>query len=301
MSIYDVSTLGTDTNQVVFNNFGIYPTYRIVSRRPQARNIRELDIPIPFENGISDFETLIGKMAYIIEGIMYPGGEGDYDNGLAALRKLASLDVEQNDVLSDEGYVPYVFTEFNQSKQIFLKVLYVDVPENTRKGLVQPFRLVCKIKDPTIHSADLGVASTAPASFSAATGTAIFSHVFPLIFGASTSSVSVDAINTGDTDAYPVAIAIHGPVNSPKLTNTSTGEYLEVTVNLSGTGNTLAISYDKDSLRVELDGISVINQVTAGSTYWKLQPGSNVISLTGSSISTDAYATVSYYSAWPLS
>ncbi len=181
-----------------------------------------------------------------------------------------------------------------------MKPLYVQIVESTRQGLVQDFRIISKIKDPTIFSEDLNQASTQTADFSAATGTAIFSHTFPLIFGASTSSVSVDANNVGDLPTYPVSINIHGPVNSPKITNLATGEYIEVTVNLAGTGNELVIAYDKDSLVVTLDGISVINQVTAASTYWKLQPGSNIISLTGSSVSTDAYATVSFYSAWPL-
>lgn len=306
MAIYDLSHLGTDANQVFFNDYtGEFQSggtvFRVKSRAPQQRQIRDLDIPIPFENGISDFETLIGKTAYVIDGTMYPGGESDSESGLATLRRVSSLELNQDDVLSDTGYVPYVWTEFSNNKQVFMKPLYVQIVESTRQGLVQDFRIIAKIKDPTIFSETLSQSSTQPANFGPATGTAIFPHTFSLIFGASTSSVSVDANNVGDLPVYPVAIAIHGPVNSPKITNTATGEYIEVTVNLAGTGNTLAISYDKDSLRVELDGISVINQVTAASTYWKLQPGSNVISLTGSSISTSAYATVSYRSGWPLS
>jgi hypothetical protein len=267
---------------------------------PQRRQIRELDIPVPFENGISDFETLIGQTAYVIEGIMYPGGESDYDAGLRRLRKLASLDISQDDVLSDEGYVPYVINEFNTTKQIFMKVLYVDLPENTRKGLVQPFRLICKIKDPTIYGGTLNVADTTPASFTVSTGTAIFPVTLPIIFGASTSSVTTDANNLGDVPVYPVSINIHGPINSPKITNTTTGEYIQVSTNLAGVNNELVISYDKDSLRVETDGVSVLSSVTTNSTYFKIRPGSNILTLTGSSISSDAYATLSYYSGYGL-
>lgn len=300
MSIYDTSTLGTDTNQIIFNQNTTFPVFRVISRTPQRRQIRELDIPVPFENGISDFETLIGQTAYVIEGIMYPGGESQYDAGLRKLRKLASLDISQDDVLSDDGYVPYVFEEFNTTKQIFMKVLYVDVPENTRKGLVQPFRLVCKIKDPTIYGGTLKVADTSPASFTVATGTGILPASLPLIFGASTSSVSAGANNDGDVAVYPVAISIHGPVNVPKITNTTTGEFIQVSTNLSTTGHTLTISYDKDSLRVENNGVSVLNAVSTASTWLKLQPGPNVFTLTGSSISDDAYATVSYYDGFGL-
>jgi len=278
-----------------------FPIFRVQSRQPQRRQLRELDIPIPFENGISDFETLIGQTAYIIEGTMYPGGEAEYDDGLRRLRKLASLEIQQDDILADEGYVPYVFTEKMRNKQIFMKVLYVDLPESTRKGLVQPFRLICKIKDPTIYSATLHEASTEPADFTTASGTALYSFEYPIIYGASTSSVSSNALNQGDLPIYPVSINVFGPVNSPIITNTTTGEYIQVNVNLASNANELVISYDKDSLTVERDGVPVLNQVTSTSTFFKLAPGNNIISLSGSSISDDAYVTVSYYDGWSLS
>lgn len=301
MSIYDQSTLGTDTNQITFNDTTTFPVFRVISRQPQQRQVRELDIPVPFENGISDFETLIGRSVYVIEGIMYPGGESEYDDGLRKLRKLASLELEQDDILSDEGYVPYVFNEFVNQKQLFIKVLYVDIPENTRKGLVQPFRLICKIKDPTIYSADLKQADTSPANFTTATGTAVHPFRYPIIYGASTSSVSADANNIGDIPVYPLSISIFGPVNSPKITNTTTGEFIQVNCNLATSSNNLLIVYDKDSLSVELDGVSQLNNVTDASTYFKIQPGSNSFQLTGSSISNGAYALVSFYDGWPLS
>ena len=299
MSIYDSSSIGTDTNRVTFNST-TFPIFRVQARRPQQRNIRDLDINIPFENGVSDFETLIGKTAYIIDGTMYPGSESNYDLGMSQLRKVASLELSQADILSDDGYVPYQFSEFSQDKVIFVKVLYVDVPESTRKGLVQPFRLVCKVKDPTIYSAEDIQASTALATPSASTGTAIFSFTYPIIYGASTYSVTADANNTGDLPVYPVSITVVGPVNSPKITNNATGEYIQVGVNLSSVSDQLVIAYDKDSLTIELNGVSVINQVTSGSTWFKLQPGSNTITLTGTSIGTGSYATLTYRSGWPL-
>ena len=301
MSIYDQSTLGTANNQITFNDTTSFPVFRVISRMPQRRNVRDLDIPLSFESGVSDFKTLIGSTAYIIEGVMYPGGESQYDDGLRRLRKLASLDYEQDDDLSDGGYVPYLFTEYSQTKQIFLKVLYVDAPENTRKGLVQPFRLVCKIKDPTIYGGTLKTVSTLPASFTTATGTAIHPFKYPIIYGASTSSVSADANNVGDLPAYPVGINIYGPVNSPKWINTTTGEYIQVSVNLASSSNVLSIAYDKDSLSVLADGVSVLNSVSSGSTYFKIPPGSSSFQLTGSSISSGAYATMTFYDAYALS
>jgi len=300
MSIYSPSSIGTDTNQVNFNGTS-FPIFRTQSRRPQQRQIRDLDIPIPFENGISDFETLIGKTAYIIEGTMYPGGEAQYDEGLRMLRKLASLEVSQDDVLSDEGYVPYVYGEFNDQKQIFMKVLYVDAPESTRKGLVQPFRLVCKVKDPTIYGSTIKTASTGGADFSTAVGTAVYSFKYPIIFGATTASVSADANNVGDLPVYPIGITIIGPVSTPRITNTKTGEYIEVDANLATTSNVLSIAYDKDSLYVTVDGVSYTHKVSTASTYFKIQPGNNILTLSGASIGTGATATLTFYDGYPLS
>jgi len=299
MSIFDSSYIGTTANRIDFNTTS-FPIFRVQSRRPQQRQIRDLDIPIPFENGISDFETLIGKAAYVLEGTMYPGGESEYYSGRRQLAKLANLEVSQSDILSDEGYVPYVYTEGSIQKQIFVKVLYVDMPETTRTGFVQPFRLICKVKDPTIYGATIKQANTGEAAFGVAAGTAIFPFEFPIIFGASTSSVSVDANNVGDVDVYPISINIHGPVNSPKITNTTTGDYIQVGVNLGSSSNELVIAYDKDTLTVELDGVSVVNSVTTASTYFKIPPGNNIFSLTGSSISDDAFAVISFFDGYSL-
>lgn len=300
MAIYGDSSLGTTANRVNFNAFNTFPIYRIISRRPQQRQIRDLDIPVPFESGISDFETLIGKVAYVIEGIMYPGGESEYDAGLAALRKLANLEVAQSDNLADDGYVPYIFEEFARDKQIFMKVLYVDVPENTRKGLVQPFRLVCKVKDPTIYGYPSKTASTQGTDPTTLGGTAVFPFSFPIIFGASTISVSNVAINNGDVPGYPASITVVGPINNPTITNTTTGEYITVSTNLATSSDVLVITYDKDTLSVTSNGVSVLSNVTTASTYFKLEPGDNTITLTGSTIGSGAYVSVAYYDSWSL-
>jgi hypothetical protein len=299
MAIYDASYIGTSTNRVTFNDFTTTPIFRAISRSPQRRDIRELDIPIPFENGISDFETLTGRYAYTIDGVMYPGGESEYDEGLAKLRKLASLEISQDDSFSDDGYVPYVWTEFSRQRQVFVKVLYVQIIEDTRKGLVQPFRLVCKVKDPTIYGVTIKTATTETSDPTTASGSAVLPVTFPVVIGASTYSVSSNANNQGDLSTDPIGITVYGPVNVPKITNTSTGEFIQVNTNLATSSNVLRIAYDKDSLTCEVDGNSVLDK-TSG-TFFKLRSGVNEITLSGSSIGSGSYVEVSYYDAWPLS
>lgn len=301
MSIFDTATLGTANNQLTFNDYASFPIYRVQSRRPQQRQVRELDIPIPFESGISDFETLIGRTAYIIEGKMYPSNESDHSTGLSALRKLANLDFAQADADSDDGYVPYVWSEDGDLRQLFLKVVYVDMREDTRQGLIQPFRLVCKVKDPTIYGSPIKSASTQGSDPTVGGGEAVYAFPYPVIFGASTYSVSSSAINSGDIPVYPASIVVHGPINNPKITNAATGEYLQINENLASSANILTITYDKDSLSIDIDGNSVLSSVATGSTYFKIEPGQNDISLDGTSIGSGAYVVVNFYNGYALS
>lgn len=301
MSLFDSATIGTPDNLLTFNDYGTFPLYRAISRAPQARQLRELDIPLPFESGISDFVTLIGRMAYVIEGKMYPSGEADFSTGLANLRKLASLDVEQADTDSDSGYVPYVYQENGSSRQIFLKVLYVDAPESTRQGLIQPFRLICKIKDPTIFGYPAKLASTQSTNPTLVGGSAGYPFGYPIGFGMSSYSVTSNANNAGTVPVYPQSIIIHGPINAPTITNQATGEFITINQNLSSSSDVMTIVYDKDTLSIDLNGVSCLSSVTAQSTYFKLQPGDNHITLTGSTLSSGAYVVVNYLDGWALS
>ena len=109
MSIYREATSGTPSNSITFNDYTNSPVYRVQTRAPQRFQIREQDVPVPFEDGVSDFRTLIGKTIYVIKGTMYPSDEASYDEGIQKLRKLCSLETQQDDNDSDEGYVPYTW------------------------------------------------------------------------------------------------------------------------------------------------------------------------------------------------
>jgi len=302
MSIYSRATLGEADNQVVFNDYTLDPVFRTKARAPSKWQIRQQDLPVPFESGSSDFLTLIGDSAYIIAGTMYPSSESSYDSGLAKLRTVASLDVEQADPASDGGYVPYAWgnADGDLTQQVFMKPLYVQLAETTTQGFVQPFTIYSKVKDPTIFGT-AKTATTQSANFGVTTGSAVFSVAFPVVIGANLFSVSATAQNNGTLPVYPFSIQVHGPVNNPVITNGATGESITVNCNLTTTNDVLNIVYDKDTLTVDLNGVSQLQNLANSSVLFKIQPGSNVISLTGSSVSTSAYAVVNYSDAWPLS
>lgn len=317
MAIYDSSTLGTPENYITFNDDTSTTYYRMKTRTPNRREIAEFDLKLPEGTGDSDFESFIGKTYLIIEGVMYPDDETDFHNARENLRKLASLEVQQSDSQSDGGYVPYKWAE-NVGKQLFLKVMYIDMAESTRQGLKQPFRLVCKIKYPHILSTEsktvqLGITAvnqlggatipaTTPMSIPSTTsgGSSIFPLSFSTVFGGTRSSGNTTATNSGDVDAFPT-IQIYGPVSRPKVVNRRTGEYIELDINLPTSSDAAIITYDQDSLSVTAQNVNAYGKLTSGSTLFKLKPGSNELTYTGSSMGVGSYCNVSFFDAWPLS
>lgn len=299
MSIYSVATLGTSSNKITFNDYSSNPVYRIKTRAPQQFQVREDDIPIPFESGISDFKTLIGKTLYILQGTMYPRDETSYDAGLAALRKACYLDTLQSDIESDLGYVPYTWADAAESKTIFVKPIYVKLVEDTRQGFVQPFVIYCKVKDPMIYGAALKQANTGAASTTGG-GSAKYPFTYPVLYGATTYSVTTIATNIGNVPVYPTTIEVYGPITNPKITNQYTGQYMQVNVTLSSGSDYLNVQYDKDTYSATLNGNSVLNNIASGSTPFKIQPGSNPITLDGTSVGTGAYAIVSFRDGYAL-
>jgi len=296
-TIFDESTLGTSNNFITFNQDGaIY--YRLKSRLPQRREVREFDIPLQENTGVADFKTFIGKTMFVLEGTMYPDDEETFAEGRYKLKSVASPQISQDDNDSDQGYVPYKWTD-NSAKQLFVKVLYVDLPESSRGGIKQPFKLWCKLKYPVILGQTAETATIGNSTATTSGGSAL-PFPLPIPLGATVYSSNGSITNYGTIGTYP-SFEVIGPISKPKITNSTTGEYLEFNTTLNSSSDVLRITYDQDSLSAEVNGNSVLNTQTSGSSYFKLIPGINNFTLSGLTIGSGAYATVSAYSAWPLS
>lgn len=87
-------------------------------------------------------------------------------------------------------------------------------------------------------------------------------------------------INNGDVET-PITIVFKGPATNPKVTNLSTGEFIQVKRTLENS-DSLIISTDFGHKRVEIeDGAgnktNVFNWITLDSTFFNLQMGDNII------------------------
>jgi hypothetical protein len=296
---YDQSTIGTPSNSLTFNDYSTYPIFRFRDTVPTKREFRELDVPIPETQGVADYFDFEGKSWWIIDGTMYPRGEAEYYEGKRKLRKLASLEVQQNDPQSDYGYVPYIWNEAGTLKQIFVKIQYVDgLGESPRNGFKCNFRLYCEIKYPTIFDV-IPVTTQLGDATATISGSSGYPFLYPVLYGKTTYSSNGTINNTGDLATYP-SFVIYGPINQPQISNVTTGEYLRVNTNLPTISDSLIITFDQDTPpSITQAGVSKYDSLAG--TLFKLKPGINNLTLSGQSVGSGAYATVSALPAYPMS
>lgn len=100
---------------------------------------------------------------------------------------------------------------------------------------------------------------------------------FPISF-AQAGEKRKNIINQGDAET-PVRVEIFGPATNPRITNISTGEYMQVDQAVYQE-QTLVITTDFGHKRVELDGVSAFNYIDEGTTFFSLVPGDNIIECT---------------------
>lgn len=315
---YDICSLGTAANQIVFNDFKNSPLYRIQSWFASRRQLEEFDITLPESSGVDDFQTFVGKEYLIIRGKMNPANDFEYNRGREILRKVSSLEIEQRDTFSDTGYVPFKWTE-NVPKQLFVKVLYVDLPEVVTQGYIQLFTIVAKIKYPVVYSQQAQQGTINLSRSNVATGGVLIPAKVPMLIGGSPAggstlpfilpvvlgsssgaSTSITLTNSGDFDTFP-QIVITGPIAKPKIVNVTTGEFMEFNLTLNSPSDNIILSYDQDSLSFTNNGVNCYGSMTAGSTPFRVKPGSATFTLSGQSVGSQAQASVSFLSAWPLS
>ncbi|WP_406296178.1 phage tail family protein [Embleya sp. NBC_00888] len=101
---------------------------------------------------------------------------------------------------------------------------------------------------------------------------------YPLVYGGTTVTGSVLAVNSGNTPAWS-AITITGPVRQPRLVNRTTGLTLEYDLIL-GPGERLAVDTSEGTVVLADDRSSRLHTATSRSIpeqSWVLAPGDNLI------------------------
>lgn len=102
----------------------------------------------------------------------------------------------------------------------------------------------------------------------------------------------LNIINSGDVET-PVRVEFKGPATHPRITNTTTGEYIQVNRELA-TGDVLVVTTDFGAKRVEINGVNAFHWIDLGSTFWQLQVGDNVVAYSSDDQIEPASVTISY-------
>ena len=118
---------------------------------------------------------------------------------------------------------------------------------------------------------------------------------FPLILPtafAMKGSKTVNIVNESDVEV-PVSIEFKGPATNPRVSNKTTGQYIQVNRELV-LGDMLVITTDFGAKRVEINGENVFNWIDLGSYFWQLQPGDNIIEYSSDDPVEPAAVMISY-------
>lgn len=119
-----------------------------------------------------------------------------------------------------------------------------------------------------------------------------FNATFNLSFGGGAATGSVVANNSGNFPA-PWTITFSGPLTTPKIENSTTGDTLTFEGTVPAGSQLVVSSFDRTVL---LNGSSRYSWLASGSKWFQLPPGAQQLRLTASGGSGSA--TLSYRSTW---
>ena len=125
-------------------------------------------------------------------------------------------------------------------------------------------------------------------------GGAEFPLIFPITFTTSESG-QVTATNAGTLYTYPL-VTLNGDLTNPLIANSTTGDYFQLNYTIPS-GSQVVIDFKNRT--VMLDGVTnLITSIVAGSTWWVIEPGDNIISLQTASTGDTGNMTLTYREAY---
>jgi hypothetical protein len=105
---------------------------------------------------------------------------------------------------------------------------------------------------------------------------------------------STATVVNGGSGPMPLTITITGPMSSPQITNLTTGQYLQLTYNLSSTDT---VTLDMTNNIVLLNGGTARNLLTGGSQWFTI-PANTTQTLFLSAVTATGQASITYRNAW---
>jgi hypothetical protein len=117
--------------------------------------------------------------------------------------------------------------------------------------------------------------------------------ILPIVFSASTGGTAT-ATNNGTTESFPT-VTISGPMTNPLVIDSTLNRYVQLNLTIN-TGEQVII--DMKNKTIVKGGQSVLQNKVAGSQFWWLNPGSNLLRIQSSSGSDTGTVQVSFRHAY---
>ena len=293
-------TLGT----LVLNSFDLYGkcfTCESVPEMLSSPPVRSSQTPRQGGHGVYDSLSQYGARTLPFEGVLLARTPEERLEMEWALKRYLTLSALQDYATSDGYVLVKIELEDGTLMQCYAKIAsavqFFYREESPGRHMMRGFRFSMVAKDPNLYSQTLKTESGGETY--AGTNFQVIQGVSPTVPSQlySLTPLTATCENLGTSDAPPV-ITITGPTTSPKVTNVTTGKFIELTGLTLGNGESVTIDVSRGSIELE-DGTDVSAYWGSGSDWWVLIPGENEITLLdGNPSLIGATAEISWRDVW---
>lgn len=255
--------------------FGLAPLHRITQRGPLQHGDSDIDFRL---------DPRIIQLPLVIEATTL-------DDGYTARQALMKIFSP-----SSGGGVLRITTD-TYDRAIECKTLG-GLDFNVEQGTGYHIRTVAQLRasDPTWYDPTPVSGGATPAVEGTPTPVPL---LVPWTVGASNINSTIPITNAGTWRAFPIITAV-GPITDLIMTNTTTGDKIEVDGNIpNGDTWVFDLSYGRKTV-ADQTGANKITAITADSSLatWSLEPGANSITVTGSSPGASSAVSIVYYTRY---
>lgn len=219
----------------------------------------------------------------IVRGIIKGHSCEDTDN----LRELLMTELKIRTLLD------FVFTT-QRGTNFFTQVYFVDLNMDIESPIYSKFEITLFAPDSYLYkiSGDSGSIDSGgwveQDIFKIVGGGYQTPYILPVNWEAGSTPTIV--FNPTDTNISP-QIVLSGKYTNPRITNNTTGEYIQIMITTVVDSVVIIDFFNKS---ISLNGGSILNTKTLGSTWWSIIPGNNYISLTSDSGADDSDGIIRY-------
>jgi|SRR5579885_3669638 len=237
------------------------------------------------EDGARITAALYGSRIITIQGSIRATTAADFETYRKALIASCALQRDAN------GYPIPLTLEFttNAGASYFCNV----IPQQPQVSITYPtlanYMLTLVVAD---HRVYLNGQQTSGQVSTPQGGGFLYPAIYPVTLGGS-SGGNVTLANSGNIETPPT-LTLHGTLTNPYILNETTGEWMQLTATL---GASDVVVIDMNEKTITLNGTSLLSAKVSGSSWWDLNPGDNLISLSSGSTSDNGWLEVTWYNA----